>query len=227
MLRSIKELEFDRAMGKVSPRDFDEMAARLRARAMMLIKQADEGGAGYRELIERELSARLVTRARAGTAEPHANRRSRGDNGAWNRSASGRTKVESVAAPVLHRVRHRQRPRRRVLQAMWRTPRCGDGVTRSSLHIGRLVAVLVLAAGFYTPVAAQPFAGGMPDPKQMSGRPLPVGDLPVGTVTVRVVRGSMTNVVANQAVELTGAARPLTATTNAQGRAEFPGLRRV
>ena len=28
---------------------------RLRARAMMLIKQVDEGGAGYRELIEREL----------------------------------------------------------------------------------------------------------------------------------------------------------------------------
>src|SRR4051812_47315821 len=65
----------------------------------------------------------------------------------------------------------------------------------------------------------------MPDPKQMSGRPLPVGDLPVGTVTVRVVRGSMTNVVANQSVELSGAGAPLTATTNAQGRAEFPGLR--
>jgi hypothetical protein len=72
VLRSIKELEFDRAMGKVSPRDFDEMSTRLRTRAMMLIKQADEGGAGYRELIERELSARLVTRARAGSAEPHA-----------------------------------------------------------------------------------------------------------------------------------------------------------
>jgi hypothetical protein len=70
VLRSIKELEFDRAMGKVSPRDFDEMSARLRARAMMLIKQADEGGAGYRELIERELSARLVTRGMAGGARP-------------------------------------------------------------------------------------------------------------------------------------------------------------
>jgi hypothetical protein len=71
VLRSIKELEFDRAMGKVSPRDFDEMSGRLRARAMMLIKQADEGGAGYRELIERELSARLATRSRAvGAQEP-------------------------------------------------------------------------------------------------------------------------------------------------------------
>ncbi|MDQ3350331.1 MAG: zinc ribbon domain-containing protein [Acidobacteriota bacterium] len=69
VLRSIKELEFDRAMGKVSPHDFDEMSARLRARAMMLIRQADEGGGGYRELIERELSARLVSRGRG--SRPH------------------------------------------------------------------------------------------------------------------------------------------------------------
>jgi uncharacterized membrane protein YgcG len=61
VLRSIKELEFDRAMGKVAPKDFDEMAGRLRARAIALMKQLDEGGgAGYRELIERELQARLT-----------------------------------------------------------------------------------------------------------------------------------------------------------------------
>jgi hypothetical protein len=59
VLRSIKELEFDRAMGKVSAKDFDEMAGRLRARAMALMKQLDAGGSGYRETIERELSARL------------------------------------------------------------------------------------------------------------------------------------------------------------------------
>jgi hypothetical protein len=69
VLRSIKELEFDRAMGKVSARDFDEMAGRLRARAMALMKQLDAGGSGYREAIERELSARLQ-KARAGSPEP-------------------------------------------------------------------------------------------------------------------------------------------------------------
>jgi hypothetical protein len=58
VLRSIKELEFDRAMGKVSAKDFDEMAGRLRARAMSLMRQLDSE-AGYRELIERELGARL------------------------------------------------------------------------------------------------------------------------------------------------------------------------
>jgi hypothetical protein len=57
-LRSIKELEFDRAMGKLSPKDFEEMAGRLRARAISLMKQLD-AEAGYRELIERELAARM------------------------------------------------------------------------------------------------------------------------------------------------------------------------
>jgi len=63
VLRSIKELEFDRAMGKLSATDFDEMAGRLRARAFGLMKQVDEGSAGYREEIESELRARMATRA--------------------------------------------------------------------------------------------------------------------------------------------------------------------
>jgi hypothetical protein len=60
VLRSIKELEFDRAMGKLSDKDFEEMGGRLRARAISLIKQLDDGGAGYRDLIERELKARVA-----------------------------------------------------------------------------------------------------------------------------------------------------------------------
>ena len=59
VLRSIKELEFDRAMGKVSPADFHEMSGRLRARARALLKQLDVDGTSYRELIERELLERL------------------------------------------------------------------------------------------------------------------------------------------------------------------------
>lgn len=58
VLRSIKELEFDRAMGKVSPRDFEEMAGRLRLRAMALMRQLDDDGSAYRQLIEREVLAR-------------------------------------------------------------------------------------------------------------------------------------------------------------------------
>ena len=74
---------------------------------------------------------------------------------------------------------------------------------------------------------AQPFAGSgaqMPDARQMSGVPLPMSDLPVGTVTVRVARGAITNPLQGVAVELTGAGAPKTATTDAQGRATFAAL---
>ena len=57
-LRTIKELEFDRAMGKISEEDFREMSTRLRARATRLMKQLDAGG-GYRAQIERDLAKRL------------------------------------------------------------------------------------------------------------------------------------------------------------------------
>ena len=58
VLRSIKELEFDRAMGKVSAKDFDEMAGRLRGPRDVADAPA-RYRAGYRELIERELQAQV------------------------------------------------------------------------------------------------------------------------------------------------------------------------
>jgi hypothetical protein len=61
-LRSIKELEFDRAMGKLSSKDFEEMTSRLRSRAMNLMKQLDQDDVGYAPAIERELGARLANR---------------------------------------------------------------------------------------------------------------------------------------------------------------------
>ena len=58
VLRSIKDLEFDQAMGKVSDTDFAEMAARLRARATRLMGQLD-AGAGYRGEIDKEIARRV------------------------------------------------------------------------------------------------------------------------------------------------------------------------
>jgi len=57
-LRAIKELEFDRAMGKLSESDWQEMSGRLRTRAARLMRQLD-AGAGYRGQIEQELAKRL------------------------------------------------------------------------------------------------------------------------------------------------------------------------
>ena len=56
VLRSIKELEFDFAMGKISQADFDEMGGRLRQRAVGLMAQLDRA-AGYRERIAEEVAA--------------------------------------------------------------------------------------------------------------------------------------------------------------------------
>jgi hypothetical protein len=53
-------------MAKVSPQDFDEMAGRLRARAVGIMKQLDAGSTAYRELIERELAARTGNKPVAG-----------------------------------------------------------------------------------------------------------------------------------------------------------------
>jgi hypothetical protein len=68
VLRSIKELEFDRAMGKLSQKDFDEMSGRLRARALSLMKQLEVGSVGYTPAIERELTARLAAAPPAAVA---------------------------------------------------------------------------------------------------------------------------------------------------------------
>jgi len=67
VLRAIRDLEFDRAMKKVSDKDFAEMNTRLRSRAARILKQLDQG-AGYRDEIERELARRLGTRPGAKAA---------------------------------------------------------------------------------------------------------------------------------------------------------------
>jgi hypothetical protein len=64
----------------------------------------------------------------------------------------------------------------------------------------------------------------MPDPALIHGRAIPAAELPQGTVTVRVVREAIGNNVAGQAVRLVVNGSPRNATTDDQGRAEFPNL---
>ena len=64
----------------------------------------------------------------------------------------------------------------------------------------------------------------MPDPALIHGRAIPAAELPVGTVTVRVVREAIGNNVAGQDVRLTVAGSPRGAKTDDQGRAEFTNL---
>jgi ribosomal protein L40E len=71
VLRSIKDLEFDHAMRKVSDKDFSEMSARLRGRAAGLIRQLD-AGTSYRQAIEAEIEKRVGRKPEAKPVAPPA-----------------------------------------------------------------------------------------------------------------------------------------------------------
>jgi hypothetical protein len=88
----------------------------------------------------------------------------------------------------------------------------------------RALATVVILAAI---VLGGTVAGGaqqMPDPKEIAGIPLPVGDVPSGTVIVRVIRGSLSNNIAGQPVDLLVSGAPRTMKTDTTGRASFPGL---
>lgn len=89
------------------------------------------------------------------------------------------------------------------------------------LRVGGLAAAFALSVALGVVVRAQV---AMPDARQMSGVPLPAGELPDGTVTVRVVRERMGNNLPDQEVGLTTPDGKVTAVTDAQGRAEFTSV---
>lgn len=64
----------------------------------------------------------------------------------------------------------------------------------------------------------------MPDAKEMSGIPRPVGDLPNGSVSVRLIRGNLSNNIANHTIELHVGPKVLTARTDEAGRVQFDAL---
>jgi hypothetical protein len=84
----------------------------------------------------------------------------------------------------------------------------------------------VVAAQAASAQATVPGPAGpqMPDPSQMSGIPLPTTELAVGTLTVRVIRGSLSNPLPGLRVEIVGDTQA-SAATNENGRAEFTRLR--
>lgn len=112
-------------------------------------------------------------------------------------------------------VRHEERRRREVLQELR-----GEAVNGNLLpYYGwrKWLAAVLIALPAYAQV-------DMPDANAMSGVPLPAPDLPDATVTVRVVRERMGNNVPDQVVTLRFGSSARTATTDAQGRAQFDGI---
>src|SRR6516164_4811626 len=94
------------------------------------------------------------------------------------------------------------------------------GITR----IGLLRAVLPGVICAFASLAQLSAQFQMPDPKQMSGIPRPVDDLPAGSISVRLIRGSLSNNIAGHPVDLRVAGKVRTVKTDENGRAQFDNL---
>jgi hypothetical protein len=67
VLRALKDLEFERSMGKISEADYEALVAKYRAEGKRLIRILDEESGPRRKKVEAIVNDRLV---RAGLAEP-------------------------------------------------------------------------------------------------------------------------------------------------------------
>jgi hypothetical protein len=73
ILRALKDLEFERGVGKISEEDYAELSERYRAEARRLIQLLDAGSGPERERAEKALRERLAKTGHAtGEAKPNA-----------------------------------------------------------------------------------------------------------------------------------------------------------
>jgi hypothetical protein len=101
---------------------------------------------------------------------------------------------------------------------------------RSQAHLGLIAALAIVLAA--ATANAQPMmggGGGMPNLREVVGRPLPDSGMPAGTVSVRVARRMPANGVAGAEVSAViknagGDLRKRTEKTDADGRAMFEGM---
>ena len=89
--------------------------------------------------------------------------------------------------------------------------------------VGRVFRPGVTAALFFVLVSSAPLFA-QPDPRQMSGIPRPDPQQAARSVSVRVIRGAMTNNIADQPVQLFVNGKPQTVNTGPDGRAQFENL---
>lgn len=201
LLRSIKELEFDRAMGKIAEGDYEDMMGRLRSRAVRLMQQLDNTTSGYRELIERELAKRLVN---AGSVAPAGADMSGQTAESKEQTESGICKSCGTANDDDARF----------------CKSCGNKLLAMLLAI---LSTFYFSLFTFTPSASAQFQ--MPDPKEMAGIPRPVTDLPERHVSVRLIRGQLSNNIPGHPVEMhAGGKVAATVKTDENGRAEFSGI---
>jgi hypothetical protein len=72
VLRALKDLEYERGVGKISEEDYAELSERYRAEAKRLMRSLDESSLPEREKVEKLLAARLLE-----TSKPKAKPRTK------------------------------------------------------------------------------------------------------------------------------------------------------
>jgi hypothetical protein len=77
VFRALKDLEYERSVGKISEGDFHELSARYRAEAKGLIARMDETLAAQRAAVETKLRRRLERAESTSHSGPKPNRRRR------------------------------------------------------------------------------------------------------------------------------------------------------
>jgi hypothetical protein len=95
-------------------------------------------------------------------------------------------------------------------------------MTRTQIRLAGILCAVCVFGGSLASTAVAQFQ--MPDPKQMAGIPRPVDDLPPGSVSVRLIRGQLSNNIANHPVELHVGDKVITVNTDEAGRAQFDKL---
>ena len=98
VLRALKDLEYERSVGKISEEDYQEYAARYRAEAKRLIQGLEEHLSEGRKQVEAELARRLSKRpskAKAESAEAEASEK----NGSEEDRPSSPESAESEPKP--------------------------------------------------------------------------------------------------------------------------------
>ncbi|HYJ11511.1 MAG TPA: hypothetical protein VEX18_20960 [Polyangiaceae bacterium] len=72
VLRALKDLEYERGVGKISPEDFAELSARYRAQAKSLMQSVDEALAPALDEAKRVVERRLAREGLLAESEPAA-----------------------------------------------------------------------------------------------------------------------------------------------------------
>src|SRR5690349_11837727 len=82
ILRALKDLEYERSVGKISEEDFAELSARYRADAKALLKLIDAESAPFRKSAEERLAARLKKEKTAAGKAARKSKRAKPDDAA-------------------------------------------------------------------------------------------------------------------------------------------------